>query len=336
MTSHDYWKQREEEWAKEYVKQEKEYAAHIHDVYQYMMEQCQKDIDAFYARYADREEITIAEAKRRVKKIDMEAYERKAKKYVEQAAADREKYGNTVKDAEYFSEQANEEMALYNLTMKVNRLEMLKAELGLETLPGFDDLNQYFGEKLTDRSLEEMQHFAGILGDTVRNPGKKASSIVNASFHNATFSDRLWAHQSALHDELNRQLTRGLIGGVSSARLARSVQKTFDASYNNAYRLMRTELCRVQVGAQMESYKANDVEMYEYIGGQAGACDICSSLDGKPFYVSDMMPGTNAPPMHPYCKCSTAPYVDRKSYNDWLDSGAAADGITYKDFREAA
>ena len=51
----------------------------------------------------------LAEAKRRVSKLDIAAYQRKAKRYV----ADKD-----------FSKQANEEMRLYNLTMKVNRLEM--------------------------------------------------------------------------------------------------------------------------------------------------------------------------------------------------------------------
>jgi hypothetical protein len=32
-----------------------------------------------------------------------------------------------------------------------------------------------------------------------------------------------------------------------------------------------------------------------------------------------MMPGENAPPMHPHCRCSTAAYVDRKEYEEWLD-----------------
>ena len=82
-----------------------------------MLDAAQKEIDAFYGRYADKEQITLAEAKRRVSKLDIAAYQRKAKRYV----ADKD-----------FSKQANEEMRLYNLTMKVNRLEMLKANIGLE------------------------------------------------------------------------------------------------------------------------------------------------------------------------------------------------------------
>ena len=327
-----YWRKREEEWDKEYQEEEALYSAHIQETYAYMYNQCQKEIDAFYAKYAKKEGISIADAKERVSKADMEAFQAKAKKYVEQAAADRARHGHANMSASYFSDEANEEMRLYNLTMKINRLEMLKAQIGTETLPAFDELNMYYGDKLDARTYAEYQHYAGILGDTVIDP-KKADSIVNASFHNATFSQRIWSNQAMLHSELGKQLTQGLVGGKSSAELARNIRKVFDTSQAEAERLMRTELARVQVGAQQAAYQSQQIEEYEFIGGQSGACDICSSMNGKVFKVSDMVPGDNAPPMHPNCRCSTAPHIDRKIYDVWLDSKAAADGESYHDFK---
>ena len=43
------------------------------------------------------------------------------------------------------------------------------------------------------------------------------------------------------------------------------------------------------------------------------------ALKGKHFKVEKMMPGENAPPMHPHCRCSTAAWSDRKEYDEWLD-----------------
>ena len=31
-----------------------------------------------------------------------------------------------------------------------------------------------------------------------------------------------------------------------------------------------------------------------------------------------MMPGENAPPMHPHCRCSTSAYMDREAFDKWL------------------
>lgn len=39
-----------------------------------------------------------------------------------------------------------------------------------------------------------------------------------------------------------------------------------------------------------------------------------------PSAIADMMPGENAPPMHPCCHCSVAAYMDDEAYEEWLDS----------------
>ena len=138
MTSSEYWRRREAAQREKNIRDEAEYAKELRRIYEDMMDSVQKEIDAFYARYAAKEGITLAAAKRRADKLDIEAYERKAKKYV------REKN---------FSKQANDEMRLYNLVMKVNRLELLKANIGLELVGGFDEMQKFFAEKLTDRTL---------------------------------------------------------------------------------------------------------------------------------------------------------------------------------------
>ena len=53
-----------------------------------------------------------------------------------------------------FSKEANDEMRLYNTTMKINRLELLKANIGLELVDGFNELQTYYDQILTDRSLD--------------------------------------------------------------------------------------------------------------------------------------------------------------------------------------
>lgn len=314
----EYWRKREAAWQKEYESQEADYNKHIRESYDRMIRWCDTQINDFYERYASREGISIADAKVRVSKADMEAYAKKAEQYCRDAAADRAKYGHTRSTASYFSDQANAEMRLYNLTMKVNRLEMLKAKIGLENVRSFDELDMFFEEALNHRSMDELQHFSGLLGKYVTEPQKNIRSIVDASFRGATFSDRIWRHQDALKFELAKELERGLIAGKSSTELARDIRKIFGVSQSNAERLMRTELCRVQIDAQQKAYEENGVEYFEFIGGQAGACDECSRLNGTVEKVEKMKPGLNAPPLHPNCRCSTAPYMDRKAFDEWL------------------
>jgi len=49
-------------------------------------------------------------------------------------------------------------------------------------------------------------------------------------------------------------------------------------------------------------------------------CERCAALDGKHFKVSEMEIGKNAPPLHPNCRCSTAPYEDSAEYDEWLEN----------------
>ena len=305
MNSKDYWRNRENEQHKHNITEEKKYNQELNKIYKDMMDECKRSINNFYAKYASENGITMAEAKKRASKLDIEEYARKAAKYVK------------TKD---FTKEANDAMKIYNLTMKVNRLELLKADLGLELAKGHSKIYQLFYKALKKRSIDEFKRQSGILGKTVQNNTKLANSIVNASFHNATFSDRIWMHQDLLKNDLNKLLQIGLIQGKNPKTLATELRKRFNVKQSDAERLMQTELARVQVEAQKKSYIENGLEEYEYIAcGGSDVCDVCKALDGKHFKIKDMMPGLNAPPMHPRCHCSTAPSVDRKDYDEWLN-----------------
>ncbi len=303
MDSQTYWKNRETEQRKHNIRDEAEYQKQIRAIYQNMIDEIEKEINGFYGKYAKKEGITMADARKRAAKADIEALGRKAAKYVKE------------KD---FSEQANEEMRLYNMTMKVNRLEFLKAQIGLEMVAGFDELQKYYNEILTERTISEFERQAGILGKTVQNNAKAANAIVNASFHNATFSDRIWMYQGMLKSELDKLLQTGLIQGQNPRVLARHLKERFGVSQYNAERLMRTEMARVQSEASKRSMEENGFEEYEFMA-EGTACPICRALDGKHFRVKDMLPGTNAAPMHPNCRCDVTPYIDRKEFENWLD-----------------
>lgn len=311
MTSQEYWAKREAEQLRHNITEEAEYDKRLKQIYSDMLDACQNEINAFYGKYAAKEGITLAEAKKKVAKLDIAAYERKAKRYV----ADKD-----------FSAKANEEMRLYNAAMKINRLEMLKANIGLELIAGHDELEKFMEGILKGRTEDELKRQAGILGKTVKNNAAKAHAIINGSFHSGTFSDRIWQYQDLMREDLGKVLTDGLIRGKNPRAIARDMRKVFyggDPKKVGGYRycierLMRTELARVQTEAQKQSFERNGFEQYTFIVN-GGCCDICEGLKGKHFPVAKMMPGENAPPMHPHCRCSTAAYSDRKEYEEWLD-----------------
>lgn len=123
-----------------------------------------------------------------------------------------------------------------------------------------------------------------------------------------------------LRNKLSTILTKGLIGGKSYQSLAAEIRKDFSVSAREAMRLVRTEMVRVQTQAQIDSYKANGWEEFEFLAYGTASCEICNALNKKHFKISDFQPAENAPPMHPNCRCRTAPYEDEEEYQKWLDS----------------
>lgn len=323
-----YWAEREAEALKNRITDEKEYDKRIRQIHQDMLNACEKEIESFYGKYANAEGITIAEAKKRVSQHDVKAFERKAAKYVKE---------------KNFSKKANEELRLYNATMRINRMEMLKANIGLETIAGHDELEKFMGGILKGRTEDELKRQAGILGKTVRNNAENANAIVNGSFHNGKFSDRIWQYQDLMRQDLGKLLQQGLIQGKGARELTKDLRKYLvgekegkGASYN-VERLMRTELARVQTEAQKQSYIQNGVDYYIFIANKNPSkyetCDICKGLASREkFAVEDMMPGDNAPPVHPHCRCSTAPYVNRRELDEILDY--VDQGGTYEDWQK--
>lgn len=309
-----YWEKREREAREKYLRTEAEEIAEIDRIYREMYQWCEDEINRFYGKYADAEGIDITEAKKRVAKEDVQAFEEQAKKYV----SDRD-----------FSIRANDELRLYNATMKINRLELLKAKIGLKLIDGTNQIDKYCGDKMNDRAIAELTRQAGILGRTITHADtvKRANEIVNATFYNATYSQRIWSHMDRLRSEISIQLQRGLIAGIGSREMARNMRKQFDVSRSDAERLMVTELRRVQTDVAMDSYKDMGITQYMYMAVNPNACPECRKVNGKIYDVKGAEVGNPdhpLPPMHPRCHCTTAPWQDPAEYEawlNWLDNG---------------
>lgn len=296
MKSSDYWRKREEQHIAQTIKDEKQMKKAIADRFQVAIDNINKEIDANWQRFAGKEGVSLSEAKKVSMEMDVKAFARKAKRYVK---------------AKDFSKTANDELRLYNVTMRVNRLELLKSQIGLELIALSDDLDKYTVDLLTNEGIAEAKRQAGILGETIFDGYKDfVEAVVNGSFHSATFSERIWGNTEAFKAELDKLLVQTVTQGKNPRDMARKLRNLFDSSKYEAERLMRTESARVQTEIQNQSYKKYGIDEYEYIA-EPTACSICLPLNGKIFKVEDLSPGQNASPMHSNCRCSTAPHVDR-------------------------
>lgn len=302
MKKNNYWRKRELQHIKKKIKDDERITRRIKKKYRESMEEIQEQVEAFYGRYASKEGISMEEARKRVKQLDIEKYARKANKYVKE---------------KNFTPTANEEMRLYNVTMKINRLELLKRNIHLELLAMTSEEEHLLYKELSKEAREEFKRLSGILGMTIKANEKHIKDIVNSSFLNAEWSDRIWTNQTALQAELDKLLERGIVQGKNPRELAKDLRKAFDAGSYDSERIMRTEMARVQQDVFQESMKQAEITQYEFIA-EPDACPICSDLDGKIFKLKDARIGENAYPIHPNCRCSQAAYVDRDEWDEEL------------------
>lgn len=297
--ANSYWRNRELNHINQMIKDDERIARKLRANQLRAMEEIEAQIEAFYGRYASAEGITMGEARKRVAKLDIDKYSRKAKRYVKERN---------------FSKRANEEMRLYNVTMRINRLELLKANIHLEVLAMTSEEQRILFEAMTASARSEYERQAGILGETLNYNEKNIEAIISASFLSATWSDRLWDNQDALRAELDRLLNRSIVQGTNPRVLARELRKKFNSSVYNSERLLRTETARVQQDVFQDSMRQAEFDAYEFIA-EPDACPICAALDGEVFRLDEAQVGVNAYPMHPNCRCSQAVAVDREAWD---------------------
>lgn len=301
--SRTYWREREIEHAKIMLKDDMKIVKRMKELYEDTAREIEKEVNNLLSNYATKNELSFEDVVKLVNDTDIRDFERKAAKYVRERN---------------FSQRANQEMAIYNLKMRVSRLEMTLRHIDLELIAMTDGLEKLTLERLVDVGMKELKRQAGILGEQFVFDRTGVEYIARQQFHGEDFSDRLWRHKNELHAELEKRLTESITRGQHPREAARKLRQTVESTVFNSERLLITETARVQSEVQMESFKQMDIEEYEFIATE-GSCNVCKPLDGEIFKVSEGMPGTNMPPMHPFCKCSTAAHVDRETFERELE-----------------
>lgn len=309
---YEYWRKREERNLKRLKKEEKDWEDQIDQIYQRMISELDDEIALFYSRFANNAEMSMAEAVKYLKKTDIDWYATRAKFYCELAAKDFAE-GTDKRASIYFSDEANEEMLRYNATMRISRLEMLKSQMKLRILKAQSKTEETIDMALWQRTYDTFQHQAGILGNTVLDDIQPmVETIARASFHGQEFSKRIWGkQQTQLQKQLNKALSECLILGKGAAPFTRKLQKIGNTTKAQASRLMRTELARVQTQAEQDAYEKCGFNDFMYLTNPS-CCPECRKHDGRTYPMRKMEPGKTAPPLHPNCRCFTAPAVDRE------------------------
>lgn len=298
-----YWEDRAKEIIDEESKSDYEIVQEIQRIVDEMNEDIEDEINRFYARYATREGITLSEAKKKIDAVDVQMFQQKAKQYVEN------------KD---FSDKANAELRAYNTKMYVSREKLLQAQLGLIVTYAYAQIEQSMYNYMESAYYRALEQQAGILGETLQVSINDVKTIIFTPFEGHKWSTRLWSDMDVVRRHVQKTTRHVLLRGRHPYEFVKDLRKDTGATTYNMKRLLLTETARVQtLASKRHMLEEHGAEAeYQFVAKiDSKTTKTCRGLNNETFKVKDMVPGVNAPPMHPFCRSAVVPHVDE----NWRD-----------------
>ncbi len=327
MENADYWLER----AKQNAVHEFQYAQRKAQLVTRWFHRCtremQRRINDYYRKYAEKESVSYPAAKailsdRRELDLTLEEYQRLAQKYPQDPITKK------LLDKVYYHRTISREQYL------ILQLNMLATEL-------YGDYAEATGQSLTKtfeevyyKTIFDYQQFVGT-GSTAfgRISTHQIEAAAFTAWKGQNYSERIWGdHRVSLARYLNRIVTSGAIQGTSNGQMVTELQKAMDMSAYQARRLIRTENSQVSSRANLLAYQENGTPRFQFRAVlDYKTSEICRHMDGKVFPVSEGKSGVNMPPLHPFCRSKTVPYIpDEEMDADNTRTARNGKGETYK------
>ncbi|WP_437272701.1 minor capsid protein [Staphylococcus succinus] len=294
----EYWRKRAQEAMNQEAKDDREQIKLINEIVDHMVDDIEKEILAFYAKYATAEGVSLDEAKKKIDRTDIRKLENKAKQYV--------------KDKD-FSDEANKELKRYNTKMYVSREKMLQMQLGLILTYATAQLESQIHNYMESAVYREIKRQAGLVGATTSISLEHVQAIVNAPFEGVSWSARIWKDMEHTRKTVDKAVRHTLLRGRHPKEFVPQIRKKSEATAYQAKRLLLTETARAQSEAQKLHYMATlgkDAHVEFVAKLDERTSDECRSHNGNKIKVSEMVAGVNVPPLHPHCRSTTVPAVD--------------------------
>lgn len=125
------------------------------------------------------------------------------------------------------------------------------------------------------------------------------------------WSNRIWNNKQLLQQRIEKGIIDNVIRGVPKDELVKTLMNDFNVGFNNADRIVRTELNFIQNEAAADRYMAAGVKQYEILAKiDSTTSDICREQNGKIYDFLKKEVGVNAPPFHPNCRTTIIPVLE--------------------------
>ena len=296
----------------------------------------EQEVDYWLKRYASNQEITIKDARKILPTIGTRDWHMTLKEFRAKAKAggfDKEL------DAEYFRSQLSR---LENID---EQLTSLLAQYAASETNKMENSLSYQYQQTYMHSIYLTQIEKAKLSSSFSNVNEyQVKAIVHKPWRGSDFSKRIWKNYTEiLPNELGDALLRGSVLGHSNEQIFKMMrQRLKDVEDYQLHRLVITEMGHVAETATAEAYKEEGIEQYQYLATlEAHTCEECAHLDEKIFDLKDKVVGLNYPLIHPYCRCTTMPYIEdlpdsseRWARNPETGKGEYVESMTFNEWKK--
>ncbi|MGN1013828.1 MAG: minor capsid protein [Butyricicoccus sp.] len=297
-----------------------------------------RDMESWYARFADNNQISVAEARRLLNTKELEEFRWTVDRYIE------------IGQQEGLSEEWLRKLENASAKFHVSRLEAVQMQIQqqLERLYGnqLDELDTLLRGVVSEgytRGGYEVMKGLGIGWDFTALSQKQLDALLSKPWTSdgRTFTDRCWMGKQELLNGLQADLMQGMLRGDGLRKTTDRISKRFGASKYKAGRLAHTETTYFNGVANEQLYADIGVKHVEIIETlDSSTCDICAPLDGKIVPMSEYQPGITVPPFHPHCRGTTAPAIDesiigeRAARNEDGEVYSVPSDMTFEDWKK--
>jgi SPP1 gp7 family putative phage head morphogenesis protein len=342
MKSRDYWKTRAKDIEEASHQSASKTAGYVDDQYVKAMAEIEKEINNWFQKFAANNSMTMAEARKVLSSSELKAFKMDLKDYI--AAGEKL---NTDMDPAWIKK-----LKSASAVHHIERLEALKirTQQACEVLYGsqLGAMNTMVKGIYADSYYNEMftlQKGLGVGWQVNTLDEKKLTDVIKKPWapDGEAFSSRIWKNRTKLVNELHTEITQSCVTGKSVDDMTKVIQKKMGVSDYNARRLVQTEASHFNSAGTEQSYADTGVKQYQYMSAVDDAtCGICGDMDGQIFDLSEYEEGVTAPPLHPSCRCTTAPYFNDEFTVDNMravkDEGGKTFTVpadtTYKDWKK--
>ena len=315
----EYWQERYEQLEKSAHLYSLSTYAQIEPAFTQAQMEIQKDIDAWYGRIAVNNNVTLQEAKKLLTADELAEFKWDVNEYI--------KYGKENAINHQWVKQLENASSKYHINkleaLKIRTQQAVEKAFGNE-LDAVDSMARKVYSNSYYHSIFEMQKGFNMGREIATINEKALEKIITKPWaaDGKNFSDRIWQSKAQLVNELHNQLTRTVLLGNKPDSAIKAISDKFNVSKSQAANLVMTEQTYFHSLATYDSFKSMGIKQYEFLATlDKRTTQMCRSMDGKHFPMSEYMPGATAPPLHPRCRSVTVPYFDDE-YSDLFNNGS--------------